>query len=420
MQKIKKPRKLSEEERTMSRLLPRAERKIFYQQLMNGIPFESLAPWCQHILKERGHEIDILEQIWEALVVCEGDKLPPLDMLEQALQVSTEEDTETWVRQVDLILPLFYVPKEKNYAKKFKSISYRFIDTSLTKKERINANLIDFIFFGDYFSSASAAILAKHAHILTRLGMGCYIHMKLGNMLNLLASREQIDTEASEDVAKQIFARSLNRNLHKEEISIMILFALRQVYQHTSKLYAEQNAPDVPVVFSNYRQTEKALAYCETNGFSDLEMWKNALCLTNNDAIWHRQVAMISRFLLNLDLSVHPDLKKITYHFIDDSFALGKTSSALLDFVFDGNTFSSASTVLLARHFSVLKEKNISSFINQHLEGMMFKLMYLEGLDFQDTNRLILFLFEKSLKYDLNKEEISLLNLYTLQQIFNL
>ncbi len=418
--KIKPTRKLSKEERLMSRLLPRAERKIFYQRLMDGISFEALQPWCNSILQERDKEIAIMEQIWEALVVCEGTKRPPLDMLEQALQISTEEDMETWARQIDLILPLFYVPKEKNYAKEFKSISYHFIDASLTKMKCINANLIDFIFFGDYFSSASATILAKYAHILIQMGMGCYIHMKLSNMLTLLVSAENINAETPEDIAKQIFDRSLTRDLRKEEISIMILFALSQVYQKASSLATETGYVEVPTVFSNCHHTDKALKYCEKHGFSDLEKWRDALSITNDDAVWHRQVALISRFLLNIDLAQYPALKKITYQFIDSCFALGKTSSALLDFVFDGNTFSSASTVLLARHFSVLKEKNISPFINQHLEHMMSKLMQMEGLNFSNAEALISSLFDKSLKYDLNKEEISLLNLYTLLQIFTL
>lgn len=419
--KITTVRPLTKEEAAISRKLPRSQRKIFYQRLMNGEDFtSSVKPWAESFLRAFQLEIDKYADVLEALTVCKKDRLPDLTILKQALLVSMAADYKTYERQMNLIIPIFYVAKPDDYARKFKKISYRFLDELASGPRLFNANMIDFIFFGDYFSVPSGVILSKHADLLLDNNLGQLIHIKLGNMLFILAQKESILSRVPEDIAAFVFEKSLIRPLQTEEISIMIIYSLMQLYmsnfigasQNLQNLLPEEENDPVAI-----KAVEQALAYCNRYGYLDLEQWKRALTFIGCRAVWDKQVALISKFLLKIRLNDYDELKAITYRFILKSFEYGFLSSEIIDFIFDGHTFSNASTVALAMASFKLKMHNLSGYIQEKLINMMQQLMMQEDID-ASPDGIADYLFNLSLNRGLTKEEISILNTYVLLQAF--
>ena len=409
---IQKTRPLTEDERRISRKLYPAARKKFYMRLMNGDDFETeVLPWAIKKITNRGKEADICEEVLEALTVCSKQKLPELYMLEKALQVSLEADKTVYERQLNLIIPLFYEYKPEEYEKKFKKISYHFLDALAEKVGLFNGNMLSYIFAGEYFSTASAVLLAKHADVLLPISSVC--RTKLHNMFMTLAQKEDIVAESDEDIAIRLFETSLRRQLHKEEVSLMIIYVLMQIYS-----WSFVDTHKKPYVSNgSTKAIEQAISFCETNGYGDLEMWEKALTLTSSRILWNKQVALISRWLLRIRLDDFCQLKAVTYRFILKSFQYGFVSSEIIDFIFDGRSFSNASTVVLALSSSTLKENNLAVYIQEHLSSMMKQLITQEWIECKPDN-IADYLLDNSLARGISKEEISILNLYVLSHAF--
>ena len=410
--KKKKIFSLKREEREMSRrLLNHADRKEFYLRLASGESFEAIKPWAEAKIEEYEAEIDIDADVLEALTVCGESKLPELGILEQALQVSKASLYKTYERQIALILPMFYIKKYPMYEKEFYKIAFHFL-WDLAKKARLfNGNMLEYIFFGGYFSVTSGILLAKNADILRPISSVC--RMKLNTMLMALAQKEGIISESSEDIAENIFEKSLHRPLSKEEVSIMVVYSLMQIYS-----WEQIDSHKRPSATANTKSIEAAIAYCEANGFSDLEKWQQALTLCEERSIWNRQVALITRYLLRIKLYEYSDLKKITYSFILKSFQRGFINSEVIDFIFDGRTFSNASTVVLAMSSKKLKENNLSGYIQERLLEMIVSLIEQTQLE-ANPDSVVEKLFLASIERVLTKEEIAIVNAYTLLQAFN-
>lgn len=414
--KIKKTRTLTHEECALSKKLYPYARKKFYARLMAGEDFETVVkPWAESKIAHRDHEIDICEEVLEALTICEKTKLPDINMLKQALQVSLEADLSIYEKQINLMVPLFYETKPENYEKQFKRISYHFIDELAEKTGLFTGNMLTYLFAGDFFSMETGILLAKNAEAIKPISSYC--RGKLDSMLITLAQEQSIVAESAEDIAKHIFQQSLKRPLYKEEVSMLIIFALMQIYtwdmlDTKKKPYAvpSSHAKDIAEI-------EKAIAYCEKNGYDNLETWRDALILTEVREIWDRQVALITKFLLKGGIDDFTELKEITYRFIGRSFLYGFLSSEIIDFIFDGRHFSSASTVVLALSCNNLKEHNLAPYIQEKLEKMMELLIKQEWIEATSEN-IAEYLLNSALQRALNKEEISILNLYVLKQAF--
>lgn len=414
--KIKKTRTLTSEECALSKKLYPYARKKFYARLMAGEDFETVVkPWAESKIAHREREVDILEEVFEALTICEKTKLPDLAMLKQALQVSLEADLSIYERQINLMVPLFYEKKPENYDRKFKKISYHFINELAEKTGIFTGNMLTYIFAGDFFSPETGVLLAKNVEAIKPISSYC--RAKLDAMLTLLAQQENIVSESAEDVAMHIFLQSLKRPLYKEEASMLIIYALMQIY--TWNMVDTKKKP-YAIPFSHAKdiaEIEKAIAYCEENGYSDLKKWQEALTLTEVREIWDKQVALITKHLLKGGIDDFTELKEITYRFIGRSFLYGFLSSEIIDFIFDGRHFSNASTVVLALSCNNLKEHNLAPYIQEKLEKMMELLIEQEWIETTPEN-VADYLLNSALQRSLNKEEISLLNLYVLKQAF--
>lgn len=413
--KIKKTRALTADERTISKRLYPYARKKFYTRLMAGEDSTEVIAWALGKVAHREHEIDLLEEVLEALTVCERSKLPEISWLKQALQVSLEEDTETFDRQINLMVPLFYERKPENYEKEFKKISYHFINELAEKTGIFTGNMIEYLFFGDYFSAETGILLAKHHEILA--SKSSYVRMKLNTMLMELSQKEGIVSESAEDVAMHIFHQALKRPLFKEEASILIIYALMQIYtwemvDTKRKPYAipSSHTKDIAIV-------EKAITFCEKNGCEDIQQWQNALTLTEVREIWDKQVALISKHLLKGGIADFTKLKEVTYRFLGRSFRYGFLSSEIINFIFDGRHFSDASTIVLAVGCNGLREHNLTSYLQEKLSKMSDLLIKSEWIEATYEN-IADYLLNQALNRKLNKEEISLLNLYVLSQAF--
>ncbi len=415
-EKIKKTRVLTAEERALSKRLYPYARKKFYTRLMAGEDFETVVkPWAESKIAHREREVDILEEVFEALTICEKTKLPDLAMLKQALQVSLEADKTVYERQINLLVPLFYERKPDSYEKEFKKISYHFMDDLADKTGLFTGNMLTYLFAGDYFSLASGVLLAKNIEAIRSISTVC--RMKLNAMLMTLAQNEKIVSENSEDIAMHIFQESLKRPLHKEESSILVIYALMQVYSWDmidtkKKPYAIPSSHGKDIA-----EIEKAITYCEKYGYTDLKKWSDALTLTEVREVWDKQVALITKHLLKGGIDDFTDLKEITYRFIARSFRYGFLSSEIVEFIFDGRHFSSASTVVLALSCNNLKEHNLAPYIQEKLEKMMALLIEQEWID-ASSESIADYLLNNALHRSLNKEEVSLLNLYVLKQAF--
>lgn len=417
--KIKKTRPLTKEECAISRKLPKVQRKMFYERLMNGEDFaSSVKPWIDAFLHQYEIEIDKYADALEALTICKDNRLPELSMLKQALQVSAAADAKTYERQMNLIVPIFYVSKSQEYDREFKKISYHFLDELASGPCLFNANMVDFIFFGDYFSVPSGVLLAKHADLLLNKRLGRLIHLKLSNMLGVVAQKESIAFRVPEDIATYVFEKSLTRPLQTEEISIMIVYSLMQLYMSDIIDVPQDIKPEDedndPIAI---KAIEQALAYCNNYAYNDLPQWAKALTFIGNRAVWNKQVALISKFLLKIKLNEYEKLKAITYRFILKSFEYGFVNSEIIDFIFDGHTFSNASTVALAMASFRLKAHNLSGYIQEKLINMMNDLMAQEDIEVEPEN-IANYLLNLSLNKRLNKEEVSILNAYVLLQAF--
>lgn len=410
-EKFKKTRNLTAEEHAISKRLPHDVRKKFYARLMNGEDASEVMKWAKEELAVYDLEIDKFEEILESLVVCQREKLPDLETLGKAMTITKLAGKDVLDYQINLMLSLFYTPKPENYKDKFKMISYKFIDDLSSSMKMFTGNMVEYLFLGDYFSLASGVMLAKHVNVLHI--MDRFIHIRLGNMLFLLAEKEGISKQIPEDIASHLFSISLNRPLNKEEISLMVLFSLMQIFIRDNDMEMKENRV-LPMVTKN---TEAAIKFCEENGFVNLQKWSEALVLTYNKSVWDKQVDLITKFLMKIRLNSYGELKKITYNFIQESFSRGFLSSKLIDFIFDGHTFSNASTVVLAMHSRKLKEHNLSSYIQQKLQNMMQFLIIDEGIE-ANTENIIDYLLDTSLNRNLNKEEISILNAYVLHKAF--
>ena len=415
--KIKKTRALTAEECALSKKLYPYARKKFYTRLMAGEDFETVVkPWAESKITHRDIEIDICEEVLEALSICEKTKLPDLAMLKQALQVSLEADISICERQINLMIPLFSDEKKpKNYEKMFKKISYRFIDQLADKTGIFTGNMLVYLFAGDYFSMETGILLAKNADAIKPISSYC--RNKLDSMLITLAQKENIVAESSEDIAKHIFFQALERPLHKEEASMLIIYVLMQIY--TWEMVDTKKRPyAVPSSHTkDIAKIENAITYCEEKGYDNLETWRMALKLTEVREIWNRQVALITKHLLKGGIDDFTELKEITYRFIGRSFLYGFLSSEIIDFIFDGRHFSNASTVVLALSCNNLKEHNLAPYIQEKLEKMMALLIEQEWIE-ATPESVAEYLLNNALSRSLNKEEISLLNLYVLKQAF--
>ena len=415
-EKIKRTRALTPAEHALSKKLYPYARKKFYTRLMAGEDFETIVrPWAESKITHREHEIDICEEVLEALTICENTKLPDINMLKQALQVSLEADLSIYERQINLMVPLFYEKKPENYERQFKNISYHFMDELAEKTGIFTGNMLAYLFFGDFFSPATGILLAKNVEAIKPISSYC--RTKLNTMLMLLAQKENIVSESAEDIAKHIFFQALKRPLYKEEVSMLIIYALMQIYtwdmvDTKKKPYAVPSSHTKDIA-----EIEKAIAYCEKNGYDNLEIWREALILTEVREIWDRQVALITKFLLKGGIDDFTELKEITYRFIGRSFLYGFLSSEIIDFIFDGRHFSSASTVVLALSCNGLKEHNLTPYIQEKLEKMMSLLIEQEWIEAK-PEVIANYLLNNALNRSLNKEEISILNLYVLKQAF--
>lgn len=415
--KIQKTRTLTPEECALSRKLYPYARKKFYARLMAGENFEKIVkPWAESKITHRQQEIHILEEVFVALSVCENVRLPDINMLKQALQVSLEATLGVYERQIDLLVPLFDEKKPKNYEKMFKKISYRFIDELANKTGIFTGNMLVYLFAGDFFSLETGVLLAKNVEAVKPISSYC--HNKLNAMLTHLAQENNIVSESAEDIAMHIFHQALKRPLYKEEASMLIIYALMQIYtwdmvDTKKKPYAipSDHTKDIAEV-------ERAIADCEKNGYENLKMWQNALILTEERQIWDKQVALITKHLLKGGIDDFTELKEITYRFIARSFRYGFLSSEIIDFIFDGRHFSNASTVVLALSCNSLKEHNLASYIQEKLEKMMALLIEMEWIE-ATPETIAEYLLNNALNRSLNKEEISILNLYILKQAFN-
>lgn len=419
--KIIKTRNLTQDERAISKKLvkinlPHRTRKEFYARLMNGENFEELVkPWIETCIYQHELEVDKFEEILEALIVCKEKKLPDLAYIKQALQVSTVADFATIERQINLVVPMFYVPKPEEYGIQIKSLSYHFIDELAEKISFFNGNMITFIFAGDYFTLESGVLLAKHAKTIEPIRSVC--RMKLNAMLLTLAHKENIVAESVEDIAMHIFHKALIRPLLKEEIAMLVIYALMQIYSW-DMIDTKKKVTIVPYSHSKeIERIEKAIEYCQINGFSDIGKWKQALTLTEERTVWDKQVALITKYLLKGGIEDYTELKEITYRFIARSFRNGFLSSEIIDFIFDGRAFSNASTVVLALSCNTLKEHNLASYIQEKLEKMMQTLIENECIN-ADSNTIANYLLDTSLNRPLSKEEISILSMYVLRQAF--
>lgn len=414
-EKITKTRPLTKQECAISKKLYPYARKKFYTRLMAGENSEEVIAWAKQKINENEHEVDLYEEILEALIVCERSKLPETSMLRQALQVSSLAERDIYERQIDLIVPLFYERKPDDYEQEFKSISYHFIDELATKTGLFNGNMLTYLFAGDFFSLESGVILAKNVKAIKTISSYC--RMKLNTMLMILAQKEQIIAESAEDIAMHIFHLSLKRPLYKEEASMLIIYALMQIYSWDmidtkKKPYAIPSSHTKDIA-----EIESAIAYCNKNGYEDLSKWQNALTLTEVREIWDKQVTLISKYLLKGGIADFTELKEITYRFIATSFRYGFLSSEIIDFIFDGRHFSNASTVILALSCNNLKEHNLAPYIQEKLTTMMDLLLKSEWIEATPEN-IADYLLSSALTRSLNKEEISLLNLYILSQAF--
>lgn len=356
-------------------------------------------------------EIDIYADVLEALTVCSQEKLPDLTMLSQALQVSLVADMKVIERQINLVVPLFYENKPEEYEKKFKKISYFFLDKLAEKNKIFNGNMLSYIFFGDYFSVSSGILLAKHAKLL--YAASCVCRMRLNSMLITLAQKENIPAGSVNEIALYLFEKSLLRPLDKEEISLMILYALMQIYE--SQMF---NSPDkICLPQSCTKSVLSAVEFCEKEGYSNLQLWNQALTVTDDRILWNRQVSLITRFLLHSHIKDYSEMKAITYRFILRSFQCGYLSSEIIDFIFDGRTFSNASTVVLAISCNTLKAHNLAPYIQEKLTDMMSVLIRHECPE-QTPHTIAEQLLKVSLNRPLNKEELSIFNTYVLLKAF--
>ena len=414
-EKIKKTRPLTKQECAISKKLYPYARKKFYARLMAGENSEEVIAWAKQKMTEQEHEVDLYEEILEALIVCERSKLPETSMLRQALQVSPLAERDVYERQINLIVPLFYERKPENYEKEFKRISYHFIDELAEKVGLFTGNMLTYLFAGDFFSAETGVLLAKYNDVLYPISSYC--RMKLNTMLMILAQKEQIIAESAEDIAMHIFHLALKRPLYKEEASMLIIYALMQIYSWDmidtkKKPYAIPSSHTKDIA-----EIESAIAYCNKNGYEDLSKWQNALTLTEVREIWDKQVTLISKYLLKGGIADFTELKEITYRFIARSFRYGFLSSDIIDFIFDGRHFSNASTVILALSCNNLKEHNLAPYIQEKLTTMMDLLLKSEWIEAKSEN-IADYLLNNALNRALNKEEISLLNLYILSQAF--
>lgn len=409
--KIKKTRTLTNEECALSKKLYPYARKKFYARLMAGEDSDKVMAWAEKKIAHRDHEIDVLHDVWEALAVCEKNKLPDIDDLRQALQVSLEADKNTYERQINLMVPLFYERKPENYEKEFKKISYHFIDEMAEKIGIFNGNMLSYLFFGDYFTVATGILLAKHADALHPISSVC--RMRLNTMLMLLAQKQEIISENAEQIAIQLFEKSLQRPLLREEISLMIIYSLMQIYS-----WELVDTHQTPTVFSaSTKKIEEAITYCESNGFLRLSQWDIALTLTDSRGLWDRQTALITKWLMHIRLNEYSELKAITYRFILKSFQYGYLSSEIIDFIFDGTIFSNASTVVLALSANKLKEHNLSAYLQEKLSQMMRYLIEQDWIDCPEEE-IASYLLTMALNRNLHKEETAILNLYVLKHAF--
>ncbi|MBR1605910.1 MAG: hypothetical protein IJ660_07405 [Alphaproteobacteria bacterium] len=414
-EKIKKTRPLTKEECAVSKKLYPYARKKFYARLMAGENSAEVTAWALGKIAHKEQEIDILEEVLEALTICEGSKLPELSWLKQALKVSLEANMSIYERQINLIVPLFYERKPETYEREFKQISYNFIDELAEKAGIFTGNMLTYLFAGDFFSFETGILLAKHREVLQPISSYC--RMKLNTMLMVLAQKEKIISESSEDIAMHIFHLALKRPLYKEEASILIIYALMQLYtwdmiDTKTKPYAIPSSHTKDIA-----EVENAIAYCDRNGYEDLKKWQNALTLTEVREIWDKQVTLITKHLLKGGIADFTELKEITYRFIARSFRYGFLSSEIIDFIFDGRHFSNASTVILALSCNNLKEHNLASYIQEKLTTMIDLLIKSEWIEATSEN-IADYLLNNALVRKLNKEEISLLNLYVLSQAF--
>lgn len=414
-EKIKRTRPLTKQECAISKKLHPYARKKFYTRLMAGENSEEMIAWAKQKITEHEQEIDIFEEILEALVVCERSKLPETSMLRQALQVSSLADGDVYERQINLIVPLFYEKKPDDYEQEFKSISYHFIAELAEKTGLFNGNMLTYLFAGDSFSLESGVILAKNVEAIKPISSYC--RMKLNTMLMILAQKEQIIAESAEDIAMHIFHLALKRPLYKEEASMLIIYALMQIYSWDmidtkKKPYAIPSSHTKDIA-----EIESAIAYCNKNGYEDIKKWQDAFTFTEVREIWDKQVTLITKYLLKGGIADFTELKEITYRFIARSFRYGFLSSEIIDFIFDGRHFSNASTVVLALSCNNLKEHNLAPYIQEKLTTMMDLLIKSEWIEATPEN-IADYLLSSALTRSLNKEEISLLNLYILSQAF--
>lgn len=422
--KQKTTRTLNAVERKISHALPKKVRrdfylawkdgkeKEFYALLLSDAQLNTSSEDCAQLFWEKlQYEIDVFAEILEYLSVCETQKLPELEDLKKALQVSLVSDSEAIDRQVNLVVPLFYEKKPAEYEKNFKKISYHFLDGLATKNRLFTGNMLAYIFFGDYFSVASGVLLAKHAKLIS--SQSCVCRMRLNTTLMSLSQKEGIVSENSEDIALKLFDISLERPLSKEEISLLIIYSLMQIYEW-QMIDSHRKLPEL---LPSSKRIIKAVEYCEINGYDDLDMWNQALTVTDDRVLWDRQVALITRFLLRIDLKEYSKIKAITYRFILRSFQSGYLSSEIIDFIFDGRLFSNASTVMLALSSNALREHNLAPYIQEKLTDMMNFLIKKEGIE-ETPGTIADYLLTVSLNRGISKEELSILNAYVLLQAF--
>lgn len=420
-----KARKLTPQEAAISKELKYFPelRKQFYFRVLNGDDLDTvIKPWLKTAQQEYDKDVDTLEETLEYLTFCEPQKQPELSDLAKALQVCILADEEVVVRQIGLLLPLYY-SKLGYESAEFKKISYHFLDEVAAKKRLFTGQMLDFIFFGDYFSLASAVVLAKHSDLFLQNGMSSVVRVRLENMLRILAEKEKISGRVSDDFAKRLFELSLKRSLFKEEVSIMALYSLMQIHSlDNCKPNATKHENEEDNVVTNHLkileliQVEKAIRYCDKYGFADMEMWKKALTFVPGRKFWDDQVELISKWLIKIKLDNYSELKAVTYSFIQESFKHGFLSAKIIDFIFDGCTFSNASTVVLSMYSYSLKEHNLSGYIQEKLNDMLHELTAHEGWD--EEVPVVDSLLELSLQHDLSVEELSILNVYTLLQAF--
>lgn len=414
-EKIEKTRILSDEECKISKKLPPEIRKQFYARLMAGENLQDIKPWLDDANAKYDAEVDKLEEILEALTVCQKQKLPNLSMLSQALQVSKVADNKTYERQIKLVIPIFYQTQPEEYAMEFKKISYKFLDEMAGKVRLFNGNMLDFILFGDYFSVPSGVLLAKHSDLLIKNSMQSMCYAKLGGMLFTLAQKDGLDIRVPEDIAEYLFDVSLKRALTKEEISMLNIFSLMETYSYNIH---PSTTPSKSKAARYSKDIEAAIAYCEKHGYMDYTIWQQSLTLTDCAPIWDRQVTLITKYLMRQKLNHYSKEKVIAYRFIKESFAHGFVSSEIIDFIFDGTTFSNSSTVILAMFAQELKNHNLAYYIQEKLRNMMGYLLKQEMINVS-TDNVANFLLDTSLVRGMYREEISILNTYVLLQAFN-